>query len=700
MTTEEFNRLLENCKPHPVFREEWHAYYPTDFMDTLLPNAPKQANEAVLVCDGAELFAAAGTGKNELLKLPGANGPISLLTYTYPKGAEAQLLKDRVNVGEDECCTFMEVARDESIDVYFKPGRQLADYLRKQQPTSGGIAGKPFETNAGLLRNEFKNGMGHKAMMEFIGKTTGADMRFGGNKIGIEITDAAAWTNKKQGMADQYFISANFDWVGVPAHRFHVKAWLGQKMIFGGQIFSANRFGDLGLDLQRTDGKPAATEGLYRRGEYVVYCMVAQDLFTDAANGNEVLTISVEATAQVGGQDESVSDDMAISFADLKAKGVKGRNPTGFDRANVVVWLTEDYLTEKELLPKAQATAYLTTLVPAGAKLIRLKPESPQSEKTPCLFWWNGGYHIREFPEKLLGDTHEIYGDKAGLVFQNDVAHALDRAKYIKNANKELAALIKMVDERKGELFDTEKLSIALGQFKVKFHVDLEQRGETIARILRNIREVYEPMGRDGEIPMFDVVFYVHLSEYWFNKYADGVKTKYAELKQMEGFSGMAIEPGGGEVYEKGEVMDNVLAGMAELLTIEDVSDKRKETFEWQWLPTVPAADKLVKIILLSLDAWVDEKPTHASGIGLEVTHGMFKVPPLMTIMLHESSQVTEPSPIPEDSHTDQIEMQKMWAQLSENYSTLNETGKEIGYLYASDYQISIVTLAIILNQL
>ncbi|MAN28749.1 MULTISPECIES: hypothetical protein [Mesonia] len=174
-----FERITLNSQPHNVFKLDWSSYGSLDFADTFLPKVGGYKGKAMWIFDGAELFPNLKKSDRKTLSLSNDNKLINLLSYTYPKGVLAGEKKQSVSVGKHEICAFIELKKDNSIEVSFKFGDNFKDFLKNKFvsiPNSQSISTietTTYKTNKLEFQNYFKNQLVHYDMMCFLIDTIG-----------------------------------------------------------------------------------------------------------------------------------------------------------------------------------------------------------------------------------------------------------------------------------------------------------------------------------------------------------------------------------------------------------------------------------------------------------------------------------------------------------------------------------------------
>jgi hypothetical protein len=553
---------------------------------------------------------------------------------------------------------------------------------------------KKYSTNISNIQKTFNEEISHYKMLNFVGNTLGLNFEEYNkkSKLIVEIKNVELWKNKLSKNFEQQEVIKEQDVI----IRFEVKNQESEK--FSLQIIENKKiiFEQIYLPHYADEKETTTDRKFFLVGEHKITWNCASNGIFDDRDSKRKLLFKVI----VVGFEKQVS--FGAKTIELKSflKSTKYYNSTEFDKNRVVVWLSKSYTPSKELL---HTTSSLPTIVYAGAKLIRLKPDK-ESEKTPCFFWWNNEYHIQEFPEELLGDSNEIPGEFINEVFQNDLQHTAHRATFIQNANASLLSLIQKVHEKKNKGFSKAQIISTYKSLNQTLQINLSNKVETIGRLLSEIRKIYDPVDENGK--MFDQILFVPLTKEWFMKYGDDVKLRYVDFwENNNGYNSISAENGGGEVFSKSydPSCAQFIDELKNLLQLNFISEERKDTDEWSWILSMNDinVDQLLHVIVLSLDCWIiDDSISFASGIGLEHTFSLIRIPRPLTVLLHETSQTsfTKP-PIPKDSHTRNTE--DSWNKLSANYSNFSDDEYDlISRIYVSDYQIALVELMIILNNI
>ncbi len=700
MTTEEFELLIKKCQPHLVWKKDWGTYDSSDFASTFLPNVGNYRGTAFEIYDGAEIFANVSIALSGQMQLSSSKKLQKLFLYTYPKGVEAE--KKKVNLRPEEyvICAFYEIEQNDNVEISFKFGAEFKDFLAKHinehqlTESVSSIEKSIFKTTKSEINSFFKGELIHYNILNYFGKLLKLDLEETHKRSALilEILDIHLWTSnpkmETKGSPTEKDIIVNFEIKNQETSKYTFQVFRGKDKIFE-QIFLP----------ENIESQKLKKELKFQIGKHkIIWNVINNSLFNEA---KDAVKIKFKIIA-VGNEKQLSNAEKEINLKEFLSNNSNQYNNTQFDKNRVVVWLTKDFTPSKELITNSQGEA---SLILAGAKLIRLMPLK-ESLLTPCLFWWKNAYHIQEFPEELLGDTNEIFGQKMNEVFQNDVQHTAHRATFITQSNDALKSLVQNLEQMKDRQFSNDQINSAYTILKQSLNIDLENKVETLDRLVKEVRKVFDPEDHNGK--MFEQILFVPLSQDWFEKYDDNIKKRYQEFwKEGNGFNSVRQLSGGGEVFHKNTTPDHksYLDELFYLKSLLSEEDLRKKSKEWEWLEGLEnllTKNKIANVITFSLDAWNSTlTDSFASFIGLEQTFGTLKIMPLLTILLHETSQLEfQPDylkPIPIDSHVRDLEGN--WIKLSLNYSDFKD-GEDppLSDLYIANYQISTILLRLILN--
>lgn len=694
MSPEQFEKLIAQSQPHTAFYLEWSYYSTLDFGKTFLPKVRKYDDKAFHFFDGADLMTGVDSVVRNIMRLNKSKYRTTVLFYTYPKGVEAAKKKDRIRVEEFAVVAFVEVSQDDGIEISFRFGKELENFIKgyarekKISVDTTSLQRKVYSSTIAQFRQHFGGVVSHYNMLSLIGDYIGVDFRKTHDQSALRVTidEIKVRESKSDKNKEKDFI------INFTVHNQPISAYALQVIEDGKLVYEPHT--------QKIDSQNQQNSG---NSSYKVIWNCSGNQIFEEKDSSRKLKFKITVITP---DKQTASAVEEIKLKEFIEQNKKTYNSTEFDKNRVVVWLTEDYTPEKELLPGITDTP---VVVYAGAKLIRLKPDR-ESVLTPCLFWWENAYHIQEFPEELLGDTNEVFGETLDKVFLNDVVHTAHRAKQIDKTNNELDVLIETLQQKAQGKYNRERLLASLKRFKHEFRVDLDNKVETLSRLISHARKVYEPEDENGK--MFDQILFVPLSQHWFEKYGDDVKERYKSHWKLEnGYSALATTSGGGEVFDNGKstsylTINEIVTEILYFLSIEtkNINMERLNSDEWKWIIELSKQDisKYRKLILFSIDAWYStDNDSHASGIGLEQVFGLFRIPPLLTVLLHESTQ-TGYNPYffgRVDTHTGMPdETMKLWYQVSDYNKPISFDQDTVNRIYLSHIYISVVNLHCVFN--
>lgn len=168
-------RITYNSRPHHVFKLDWSTYHLNDFANTFLPNVGGYQAKGVKFFDGAELLSNLKPSKRNLLPLMDNNKLVSIVAYTFPKGVEAGLKKNRAQPNGNEIGVFIEVDQNEKASMSFKFGSDFKKFAESQKISINSFEGKSFDTDVNKIQTHFSRKLSHNNLMDFVLKTIGID---------------------------------------------------------------------------------------------------------------------------------------------------------------------------------------------------------------------------------------------------------------------------------------------------------------------------------------------------------------------------------------------------------------------------------------------------------------------------------------------------------------------------------------------
>ena len=128
MTDNEYNILLENSRPHQVFKLDWSSYYLKKFSDTFLPRAYTQNLTGINLKDVANIFENTPKSNEQLTLL---NSKIKLSIFTYPKDALIARKKDLLKTDPEDLVIFIETDKNDNLTISSSLNSSLKKLLLK-----------------------------------------------------------------------------------------------------------------------------------------------------------------------------------------------------------------------------------------------------------------------------------------------------------------------------------------------------------------------------------------------------------------------------------------------------------------------------------------------------------------------------------------------------------------------------------------
>jgi len=163
MTSEQYNILLAQCAPHPVFSNDWLTFTDKEFADALLPDVGLVKGTNLYFFDGAELLPKGCRFSKRLMRLPDGKAPL-LTMYSYPKDVMAAQRRERVVPSENEICVFFELEKDEFIHLYWTLGEGVQKF---------GISSSNYrKTTLSDFYNFYKNEFSHFKVLQYLNFST------------------------------------------------------------------------------------------------------------------------------------------------------------------------------------------------------------------------------------------------------------------------------------------------------------------------------------------------------------------------------------------------------------------------------------------------------------------------------------------------------------------------------------------------
>ena len=375
-----------------------------------------------------------------------------------------------------------------------------------------------------------------------------------------------------------------------------------------------------------------------------------------------------------------------------------------FDKDEVVLWLNNTtYPTE---------SPYFMVL-PKGLKVIRLGVLRPPGMRYYlCLFWLHDLYHEVRIPASSLVKNHRLLSSSSGQVFRNDISHLLHRVQTYRGRQTEFNQLIDSIQVfYQQPAWSLGKINEGLRQMETTLRTDLEDKPGTIRRFTEAVYEVYNPIEESGTL-ISEETLILPLSHEWFfsqPSLSSIYESSFPVLhNSLQGDSGSGIKPD-----------DNEFAlTVAETLELKRLAEENQlmDSPETTWLIDLPDDFdlQLQRIIFIDDTPWTfTSSDIYASNIALEHSFGPFRMPPVLSVIIHElsvnSSRFlnfaggTTPDGFGTDPHISVEYTKATWEKASKDLKGLEKvksTQDFTDHLYQSHRAHAAVALAIIINQI
>ncbi|WP_204344622.1 HET-C-related protein [Psychroserpens algicola] len=173
MTQEEYNKLIEQCQPHPVFNRTWKSYSSVDYAATFLFKVKGQIDESTYVFDGANLFTKISRTKNKVLTFGNFPEVLNVKFYSYPKGVDADIKSNLVIPSKNEICAFMIANIDDSISFKLKFGDYFRMFLNDKKYNTNTIENSSFPFTINEVQENLEPELSHDSLMRFVLKAIG-----------------------------------------------------------------------------------------------------------------------------------------------------------------------------------------------------------------------------------------------------------------------------------------------------------------------------------------------------------------------------------------------------------------------------------------------------------------------------------------------------------------------------------------------
>ncbi len=418
--------------------------------------------------------------------------------------------------------------------------------------------------------------------------------------------------------------------------------------------------------------------------------------------------LSATETAYIPASRESIPPD--------EEPGEAFKNPMGFDKDRIVVWLMNPDVKKRKLkifdffAPRKKDS---DNNLPAGAKLIRLEPASETDENTPCVYWWEGSYHQKDFPERSLGKNNNIITELSGQVLQNDVEHLLSRISSYEKKQDEYDKVIKSIRDFSKKLLTKEQIDNGLIKLNSSLQLNKNDKPATILTWQKVLSDVYNPKVNETT-NFFDEVLILPLSYDWFmedkNSITPTLSTYYEETWQGDPLLNRFVGDSGEVVLDE----NDLIKVKSELLNLRSfvLKTAAKNSPEAAWLQnlTKESLNRIKLIVFVHSATWHYRTEKYAESAALENSFGVFKLSPVLNLLIHEFTghsnflffaTGTKPDGTPSDRHIDVKDTEATWNKVSKSgLGSLKQNEDFIDHLYQSHRALGSIALAVIISKI
>ena len=395
------------------------------------------------------------------------------------------------------------------------------------------------------------------------------------------------------------------------------------------------------------------------------------------------------------------------SFAPSPAKN---KLPTDWDENRVVVWLKK----KKRLSPSSEIVVSQKDMLPEGAKLIRLKPESDKAKTTKCIYWWEGDYHTGDFLEDSLGNDNNVPSNYVEKVVKNDIEHLLKRIEeYLEEDDPDFSQVVAKIKKFNSKEYSSKDIYEWNNALNTKLKINHSDLPSTLKIFIETLTALFDANGKYSKL--IKETLFVPLTKAWFD--SDPLLIdKYKSFWESWGlFTGSVGE--GREIYE----FKDELFKLQEIVSNKGqnkVNSKTADSAEAKWLLTLTmdTFNKVKRLIFLSDGAWglntisdeyaLDKYHSYADHVAIEHTLGPFRIPPILSVIIHEMvsnsrdfmrfvGQIEQGG-----GHIEPHFTRVVWEGASQGDETYKYNQDLTDHLYQSQRGHATIALGVILNEI
>jgi hypothetical protein len=345
---------------------------------------------------------------------------------------------------------------------------------------------------------------------------------------------------------------------------------------------------------------------------------------------------------------------------------------------------------------------------PRGLKVIALNRETSnrQGDLTRCIFWWERQYVETYFKTSDLSNDNDILNSSVAA-FKNEISHILNRVQDYENKQMEFSNVLRMIKSAQVSNLNLQNIRTKLNKY---FIVNLVDRPQTVDNFITVIKNVYNPQLEN--VSFFDKLLVLPLSERWFTS-NEKLLERYKEVWRNQGFDELL---NGGS----GEVLSNIASNNSrfddfkkELISLKayvvqhNITNTVGKADLWLKNLTTERINQTKLIVSIHDNTWYQSPQKYAQFIAIENSAGPFKLPAVLSVLIHELTQGGGSPFLPfadakdgrTDGHIVEEDAQKVWEMVCDNTLKIRDLSRyHIDYLYQSQRAYAAIGLAIILH--
>ena len=212
ITDEQYDILLVQCAPHPVFSSDWLTFTDAEFADALLPDVGLVKGTNLYFFDGAGLMPKACRFPKRLMRLPDGKAPL-IAMYSYPKEVKAAQRRERVQPQDNELLLYTEIDRSGKVDVHIDAGESVRKTIEQLCELQGDAPtpiawGKAVKTSESAFKEFFEEEFSHYRVLKYAGNMLGLNLNDGGS-LSDTFLESVEWLREDGSIVETYLVSGN-----------------------------------------------------------------------------------------------------------------------------------------------------------------------------------------------------------------------------------------------------------------------------------------------------------------------------------------------------------------------------------------------------------------------------------------------------------------------------------------------------------